>query len=237
MAKKPLETKELQQITWNGRWAHWSRYSCPTVGRTAAKNGAKTGLSSRPGNKTQYYRGKVVVSILRFIRISVHLNAHCRVEAQLFLADKGGRMDALELLKKDHRKAKELFEQAEETEQENDKKKIFKQIKKELETHARIEEGILYPSIENHEPLKEMVLNSYKEHREIKTLLREIDDLDSGSKLFEPKLKVLKEHVKRRNEEEERRIFPKVRELLGDETLEKISRQFEVAKGTREQIA
>jgi len=55
--------------------------------------------------------------------------------------------------------------------------------------------------------------------------------LDSG-KLFEPKRKVLKEHVKRRNEEEERRIFPQVRELLGAESLEKISRQFEVAKST-----
>ncbi len=142
-------------------------------------------------------------------------------------------MDAIELLKKDNQKAKELFDQAEETEQENDKKRIFKQIKKELETHARIEEGILYPAIENHEQLKELVLKSYKDHRQIKTLLREIDDLASDSKLFEPKLNALKQNVKRRNEEEESKMFPQVCELLDDETLEKIGRQFEVAKGTR----
>jgi hemerythrin superfamily protein len=142
-------------------------------------------------------------------------------------------MDALELLKKDHQKAKDLFEQAEETEQENDKKRIFKQIKKELETHARIEEGIFYPAIENHEQLKELVLKSYKDHRQIKTLLREIDDLASDSKLFEPKPNALKQNVKRRNEEEESKMFPQVCELLDDETLEKIGRQFEVAKGTR----
>ncbi len=145
-------------------------------------------------------------------------------------------MDAIELLKQDNQKAKELFEQAEETEQENDKKRIFKQIKKELETHARIEEGILYPAIENHEQLKELVLKSYKGHRQIKTLLREIDDLASDSKLFEPKLNALKQNVKRRNEEEESKMFPQVCELLDDETLEKIGRQFEVAKGTRSNL-
>lgn len=145
-------------------------------------------------------------------------------------------MDPLEILKKDHQKAKKLFEQAEETEQENDRKKIFKQIKQELETHARIEEGILYPAIENHEQLKELVLRSYNDHREIKTLLHEIDDLASDSKLFEPKLKVLKEKVKRRNEEEETKMFPQVRELFDDETLKKIGRQFEVAKGTRSKL-
>ena len=146
-------------------------------------------------------------------------------------------MDAIELLKTDNQKAQDLFEQAEETEQENDKKRIFKQIKKELQTHARIEEGILYPAIENHEQLKELVHKSYKDHWQIKTLLREIDDLASDSKLFEPKLNALKQNVKRRNEEEERKMFPQVCELLDDETLEKLGRQFEIAKGTRSNFA
>jgi len=145
-------------------------------------------------------------------------------------------MDAIELLKTDNQKAQDLFEQAEETEQENDKKRIFKQIKKELQTHARIEEGILYPAIENHEQLKELVHKSYKDHWQIKTLLREIDDLASDSKLFEPKLNALKQNVKRRNEEEESKMFPQVCEMLDDETLEKIGRQFEVAKGTRSNL-
>jgi hypothetical protein len=42
-------------------------------------------------------------------------------------------MDALELLKEDHQKVKELFEEAEATENEKDKRKIFDQISAELE--------------------------------------------------------------------------------------------------------
>lgn len=49
-------------------------------------------------------------------------------------------MDALELLKRDHQKVKALFEKAEATEIAKQQKRIFDQIKIELETHARIEE-------------------------------------------------------------------------------------------------
>ena len=47
-------------------------------------------------------------------------------------------MDALELLKEDHQKVKELFEQAEDTDDQNEKTKIIAEIQTELETHARI---------------------------------------------------------------------------------------------------
>jgi hypothetical protein len=52
-------------------------------------------------------------------------------------------MDALELLKKDHQKVKELFEQGQQTKDKKQQKQIFKEIKSELETHARIEETVL----------------------------------------------------------------------------------------------
>jgi iron-sulfur cluster repair protein YtfE (RIC family) len=60
-------------------------------------------------------------------------------------------MDALELLKEDHLKVKELFEQAQNTEGEKAKRKIFDEIQSELETHTRIEETIFYPAMEKHE--------------------------------------------------------------------------------------
>ena len=147
-------------------------------------------------------------------------------------------MDALELLKQDHQKVKELFEQTEGAEENKDKQNIFKQIKKELETHARIEEGIFYPAMEKLDELKDMVLESYEEHRQIKTLLREMDDLASGSEKFEPKLRVLKEHVERHAEEEEEgNMFPQVRELVDEAALEELGQQLEAAKGKRSRAA
>src|SRR5438552_3040599 len=118
-------------------------------------------------------------------------------------------MDALELLKHDHQRLKELFDQAEGKERA-EKKGIFKQIKRELESHTRIEEGIFYPAIEHYEHLKDRVLESYKKHKDVKVLLGEIEALVSQSKPFEFKLKILQEMVEHRDEKEEREIFPQV---------------------------
>ena len=43
-------------------------------------------------------------------------------------------MNALELLKQDHEEVKELFEQAEATDDSKEQRNIFKQIKKALES-------------------------------------------------------------------------------------------------------
>jgi hemerythrin superfamily protein len=143
-------------------------------------------------------------------------------------------MDALELLKQDHQKVKELFEQAEAMEEGKEQKQIFGQIKKELETHARIEETVFYPAMEKYKELKDMVLEAIEEHKQVKTLLREMDELVSDSKKFEPKLKVLMENVEHHaEEEEERKMFPKVRELVDQTALDKLGQELEAAKGKK----
>ena len=140
-------------------------------------------------------------------------------------------MDALELLKQDHKKVKELFKQVEGVEEDKQKKKIFSQIKSELETHARIEEDIFYPAVQNYDELRDKVLESVEEHKQIKTLLREIDDLVSDSEKFEPKLKVLQENVEHHAEEEEEdEMFPKVRKLMTKAELEELGEQLKAAK-------
>lgn len=140
-------------------------------------------------------------------------------------------MDALELLKKDHQKVKELFEQAEEAEGKQ-QQNIFDQIKTELETHARIEETVFYPAVQKHEELKDMVLESLEEHKQIKTLLKEMDNLTSDSEKFEPKLQVLMENVEHHAEEEEEgKMFPKLRKVMSKQQLEKLGSDLEAAKG------
>jgi hemerythrin superfamily protein len=143
-------------------------------------------------------------------------------------------MDALELSKQDHQKVKELFEQAEAMEEGKEQKQIFGQIKKELETHARIEETVFYPAMEKYKELKDMVLEAIEEHKQVKTLLREMDELVSDSEKFEPKLKVLMENVEHHaEEEEERKMFPKVRELVDQTALDKLGQELEAAKGKK----
>ena len=119
-------------------------------------------------------------------------------------------MNALELLKSDHEKVKELFKKAEGSKNEKQQNQLFEQIKTELETHTHVEETVFYPAIAKNDELKDMVLESLEEHKQVKTLLREMENLTSDSEKFEPKLKVLMENVEHHAvEEEEGKCFPR----------------------------
>lgn len=143
-------------------------------------------------------------------------------------------MDALELLKKDHQIVKGLFAQVKETDDKNKQKQLFKEIKTELDTHARIEETVFYPALQEHEELKKMVFESIEEHRQVKTLLRELSKATPGGDKFKAKLKVLNDNVEHHAEEEEEgKMFPKVRNVLDRATLEQLGEELEAAKHKR----
>jgi hemerythrin superfamily protein len=76
-----------------------------------------------------------------------------------------------------------------------------------------------------------MVLESLEEHKQVKTLLREMENLTSDSEKFEPKLKVLMENVEHHAvEEEEKKMFPKVRKIMDAEKLDSLGQELEAAK-------
>ena len=143
-------------------------------------------------------------------------------------------MDVLELLKEDHQKVKELFEQGQQTQDKKQQKQIFKEIKSELERHTRLEETIFYPAMAEHEELKEMVLESLEDHRQVKTVLREMGKLSPNSEKFKPKFKVLKDNVEHHAEEEEEgKMFPKIRKVINRAELEELGQELEAAKHKR----
>lgn len=139
-------------------------------------------------------------------------------------------MNALELLKEDHDKVGKLFKQAEATEDESKKHQLFEQIKLELLTHTHIEETIFYPTIMVNEEIKDIVLEGLEEHKQAKTLLREIPRLADGSEKFEAKFKVLMEDIEHHVEEEESDMFKKVRAAFNSAQLEEMGAQMETEK-------
>lgn len=139
-------------------------------------------------------------------------------------------MDALELLKQDHARVKKLFDKAESA-ADGEQKRIFSQIKSELEIHAHIEENIFYPAMQRHDELKEMVVESIKEHNNMKTLLQKMATL-SDREDFEDKLEELIDTVEHHAEdEEEGKMFPRIRELVSANELQKLGAQLQAAKG------
>jgi hemerythrin superfamily protein len=73
------------------------------------------------------------------------------------------------------------------------------------------------------------VLESLEEHKQVKTLLREMENLTSDSEKFDPKLKVLMENVEH-HAEEEGKMFPKVRKLMSAKALDQLGQELEAAK-------
>jgi hemerythrin superfamily protein len=143
-------------------------------------------------------------------------------------------MNALEILKQDHQKVKQLFEETTHTSDQSKRKELFDKIDTELEIHAHIEETIFYPALEEHEELKEMVAEALEEHEEVKTLLAEIEDLSSESHDFGAKLQELMEAVEQHVSEEEGEMFPKVRDVFEESELTQLGKELESAKGTEQ---
>ena len=141
-------------------------------------------------------------------------------------------MDALELLKQDHAKVKKLFDRTE-TADDREQKRIFSQIKTELEMHAQIEENIFYPAMQRYDGLKELVAESLKEHSGMKALLQEMVTL-FDPEAFKDTLEELIDNVEHHAEdEEEGKMFPRVRELVSANELQKLGTQLQAAKGQR----
>ena len=146
-------------------------------------------------------------------------------------------MNALEVLKQDHQKVKGLFQEIRHATDEAKRKELFDKIDTELEIHAHIEETVFYPAIEEHEEFKDMVAEALEEHKKAKTLLDELEELGADNHDFGSKLQLLMEAVEHHVEEEEREMFPKIRDLLEEDGLEQLGQDLESAKGTQHREA
>ena len=138
-------------------------------------------------------------------------------------------MDAFNLLKTDHRKVAELFDQLESA---NGKAKlqVFAQIKTELELHTHIEETIFYPALEDPRQTHELVLEAYEEHDVVKKLLAQLSKAKSADEEWDAQAKVLRENVEHHVEEEENELFKKTRAALSQEEIETLGEQMENEK-------
>jgi len=146
-------------------------------------------------------------------------------------------MNALAVLKQDHQRVKDLFQEVSKGSDPNRRKELFDKIDTELEIHSHIEETIFYPILEQHEELSDMVAEAREEHQEAKSMLEELEDLGSDSDDFGSKLQGLMEAVEHHVQDEEGQMFPKVREVFDESQLEQLGQKLESAKGTAHRVA
>jgi hypothetical protein len=112
-------------------------------------------------------------------------------------------MNAIDLIKSDHREVDRLFAEILEAEDADTdgREEIFQQLERSLLVHADIEEQVFYPALEEVAPSD--IEEAMSEHQEVKQLLAEMLELEVDDEEFDKKLVTLMERVQHHVEEEE----------------------------------
>lgn len=148
-------------------------------------------------------------------------------------------MDALDFLKKDHDKVKQLFTKLEELSDGTDKNRAqhITSLVKMLDVHAQVEEEIFYPALRKHDELEEMVDEALDEHEQVKQMLDDLqaavagisyedEDEDEEEPLtLREMIDELQDSVEHHVEEEENEIFVQVRELMEEDQLAELGKK------------
>jgi len=136
-------------------------------------------------------------------------------------------MNAITLLKNDHKTVEDLFKRFEKLGPRalKTKQDVVERIVRELSIHANIEEMVFYPAIREaveSGDVDKMVLESLEEHHVVKWVLYELERMDSADERFDPKVSVLMESVRHHVKEEEKDLFPSVNKMFDRAQLDEL---------------
>jgi len=147
-------------------------------------------------------------------------------------------MDAIELIKQDHREVDELFTQFLSAESDLTLEDLFQQIETALTAHTEMEEKVLYPAVKKFAP--EKVQEALHEHSQVKELLTDLLGIDIDDEEFESQFNRLVEDVRHHVEEEEspEGILEVARQHMNHQELARLGVELQrIKKETEEDLA
>jgi hemerythrin superfamily protein len=144
-------------------------------------------------------------------------------------------MNALELLKEDHDKVRDLLSQLVNTTERAEKRRpeLLAKIEKEIQVHTQIEEEIFYPAFKKASGKTNDVMyyEAHEEHRAVEELVMpDLKKADPGGTQFSGRAKVLKELIEHHAEEEEEEMFPQARKTMSEAELEELGKRMQARK-------
>ena len=146
-------------------------------------------------------------------------------------------MNAIDLLKADHAKVKDILSQLSDSTERALKKRVelLGKLEMEISIHTRLEEEILYPAFKAAGSKEQdvMYFEAKEEHRTVDSLvLPDLKLTDPGTPEFSGRVKVVKELLEHHIEEEETEMFPQAKKLLGKAKLDELGAQMEAMKAS-----
>lgn len=147
--------------------------------------------------------------------------------------------NAIDLLVADHDRLRQILPKlADHGIAAEERKKYLEAVEQEIKMHSLVEEEIFYPAYKEaatQRPDRDLYFEAIEEHHVVDMLLPELKPMHASSDGFRAKASVLRELLEHHADEEERDMFPRAAELLGDQRLLELGQRIEQRKVELEQ--
>ncbi|MBO0746866.1 MAG: hemerythrin domain-containing protein [Acidimicrobiaceae bacterium] len=139
-------------------------------------------------------------------------------------------MDAVELLKHDHRMVEQLFRDYDAAHSEDQRRGVVEILVRELSKHAALEELSVYPLAKQQLGSGVDVDRQLDEHMAVKKTLASLDSLPVGSREERPLVDELEAELHQHIELEESQFLPALERALNPDFLAELGKEIELAK-------
>lgn len=140
-------------------------------------------------------------------------------------------MDSVSQLTAEHRKIQRLFGRLECLPTAQDLTDLVQTICDRLAIYLTIKEEVFYPGLSRAHGAMPDLDESIVEHFSLRAIMETLEGQCATDPLFNAKVRTMRRHFARHVEEEERRLFPKVRELaLTDLNIKMQQRRMQLLK-------
>jgi hemerythrin-like domain-containing protein len=153
----------------------------------------------------------------------------------------GSTMNAIQLLKSEHEKAKQAFREIQAASAEQ-RTQLWAKLEPELKMHEQMEEVALYGPVAQEVGPKDQTLKEWQEHHhdevmEAEALIQEINGLDPTADEWLEKVEELQDALEHHIEEEEGDIWPRIEQAWDPSKLERAGQQMETMKRQKARAA
>jgi hemerythrin-like domain-containing protein len=143
-------------------------------------------------------------------------------------------MDAIQLLKQEHEKAKQMFQQIRSA-SAAERGPLWVTLRPELKAHEQMEETALYSPVaeqagSNDQTLRDWLEHHHREVTELEGLIQQISGLDATSDQWMQKVSTLQQTLEHHIQEEEGKIWPRIQEVWDRGKLDQAGQQMERMK-------
>lgn len=144
-------------------------------------------------------------------------------------------MDAIQFLKQQHEQAKQMFSRIEQG-QAGQRGQLWQKLSPELKAHEQLEEQHLHGPVAREAGARDSTLVGWQQHHrqevsEAESMIRKIDGADPSDPGWLEQVRKLKGTLEHHIQEEEGKIWPKIRQVWDAGQLEQAGQQMESMKG------